>query len=112
MGQVRTQQGPQSDAVRLELQADCFAGMWARSATSTDDAAGNALISDLTEQDMAEAVAAAKSVGDDRIQQQTSGRVDPEGWTHGSAEQRQRWFLIGYEEGTMRACDTFSATRL
>ena len=112
MGQVRTQQGPLSDAVRLELQADCYAGMWARAATSTEDASGEPLISDITDQDMAEAVAAAKSVGDDRIQQQTSGRVNPEGWTHGSAEQRQRWFLTGYQEGSMEACDTFSASQL
>jgi predicted metalloprotease len=61
---------------------------------------------------MAEAVAAAKSVGDDRIQQRSSGRVDPEGWTHGSAEQRQRWFLTGYQEGSLDACDTFSASQL
>jgi uncharacterized protein len=112
MGRVRTQQGPESDAVRLELQADCYAGMWARAATSTDDAAGVPLIIDISDQDMAEAVAAAKSVGDDRIQQQTSGRVDPEGWTHGSAEQRQRWFMTGYDEGSMSACDTFSASSL
>jgi uncharacterized protein len=112
LGQVRTQQGPESDAVRLELQADCYAGMWARAATTTEDASGVPLIEDISEQDMAEAVAAAKSVGDDRIQQQTTGRVDPEGWTHGSAEQRQRWFLTGYEQGAMEACDTFSASQL
>ena len=112
MGRVRTQQGPESDAVRLELQADCYAGMWARSATSTDDSSGAALIVDITDQDMAEAVAAAKSVGDDRIQERSGGRVDPEGWTHGSAEQRQQWFLTGYREGSMEACDTFSASRL
>ena len=70
------------------------------------------LIEDISDQDMAEAVAAAKSVGDDRIQQQSTGRVNPEGWTHGSAEQRQRWFLIGYEQGSMDACDTFSASQL
>ncbi len=112
MGQVRTQQGPESDAVRLELQADCYAGMWAGSATSTDDASGEALISDLTDQDIQQAVAAAKAVGDDRIQQQTSGRVNPEGWTHGSAEQRVRWFMTGYEQGSLEACDTFSASDL
>jgi uncharacterized protein len=112
MGRVRTQQGPESDAVRLELQADCYAGMWARAATTTEDASGVPLIEDVTDEDMAEAVAAAKSVGDDRIQQRTSGRVDPEGWTHGSAEQRQRWFLTGFDEGSMEACDTFSASRL
>jgi len=112
MGQVRTQHGPLSDAVRLELQADCYAGMWARAAASTEDASGVPLITDISDQDMAEAVAAAKSVGDDRIQQQSTGRVDPEGWTHGSAEQRQRWFLTGYQQGSMEACDTFAASQL
>ena len=112
MGKVRTQQGPESDSVRLELQADCYAGMWARAATSTEDASGQALVTDITEQDMADALAAAKSVGDDRIQQQSGGRVDPESWTHGSAEQRQRWFQTGYQQGSMDACDTFSASQL
>ena len=112
MGKVRTQQGPLSDAVRLELQADCYAGMWTRAATNTGDTSGDPLITDISEQDMADAVAAAKSVGDDRIQQQSTGRVDPEGWTHGSAEQRQRWFLTGYQQGSMEACDTFSASQL
>jgi predicted metalloprotease len=112
MGKVRTQQGPESDSVRLELQADCYAGMWARAATSTEDASGQTLIADVTEQDMAEALEAARSVGDDRIQQQSGGRVDPESWTHGSAEERQRWFQTGYQQGSMDACDTFSASQL
>jgi predicted metalloprotease len=112
LGQVRTQQGPESDAVRLELQADCYAGMWAGQATTTDDESGEALIVELTPEDIQEAVAAAKAVGDDRIQEQTTGRVDPEGWTHGSAEQRNRWFMIGYEQNSMEACDTFSADSL
>jgi uncharacterized protein len=112
MGRVRTQQGPESDSVRLELQADCYAGMWARAATSTENAAGVQLITDITDEDMAEALAAAKSVGDDRIQQQSGGRVDPESWTHGSAEQRQRWFQTGYQQGSMDDCDTFSASQL
>ena len=112
MGRVRTQQGPTSDAVRLELQADCYAGIWAGKATTTTDELGEPLLLDITEDDMAQAVAAAKSVGDDRIQQQVNGRVNPEGWTHGSSEQRQRWFLTGVREGTVEACDTFSASRL
>ena len=112
MGQVRSQQGPQSDAVRLELQADCYAGMWARAATTTEDASGLPLVEDISDQDMAEAVAAAKSVGDDRIQQKSGQGVDPEGWTHGSSEQRMAWFSRGYEGGTLEACDTFSASSL
>ena len=112
MGRVRTQQGPESDAVRLELQADCYAGMWTGSATSASDEAGEAFISELSQQDIDQAIAAAKAVGDDRIQDRTTGRVNPAEWTHGSAEQRQRWFMTGYREGTLEACDTFSADQL
>ena len=112
MGRVRTQQGPESDAVRLELQADCYAGMWTGSATSAGDGSGEAFISELDQADIDEAIAAAKAVGDDRIQDRTTGRVNPREWTHGSSEQRQRWFTTGYEEGTLEACDTFSADRL
>ncbi|WP_101524538.1 neutral zinc metallopeptidase [Nocardioides houyundeii] len=107
MGRVRTQQGPESDAVRLELQADCFAGMWTRDASD-----GDGIFLDLDEGDINEALDSAKTVGDDRIQQQSGGRVDPEGWTHGSSEQRMRWFMTGYDKGTLRACDTFSAKQL
>ncbi|QZY27607.1 KPN_02809 family neutral zinc metallopeptidase [Nocardioides coralli] len=112
MGRVRTQQGPTSDAVRLELQADCYAGMWTRSATTTEDARGEPLIVDLTQADIDQAIAAAKAVGDDRIQDRTTGRVNPAEWTHGSAEQRQRWFAVGFQEGSLEACDTFSAAQL
>jgi predicted metalloprotease len=112
MGRVRTQQGPESDAVRLELQADCYAGMWTGSATTASDASGEAFISELTRDDIDQAIAAAKAVGDDRIQDRTTGRVNPAEWTHGSAEQRQRWFMTGYEEGTLEACDTFAASSL
>jgi predicted metalloprotease len=108
MNKVRTQQGPNSDSVRLELQADCYAGMWARNATSTEDSQGNVLIQDLTDQDIQEAIAAAKSVGDDTIQKETSGTVNPEHWTHGSSQARVRWFMTGYQNGTLDACDTFS----
>ena len=112
MGQVRTQQGPKSDAVRLELQADCYAGMWAGAATETEDAGGQALFLELTRQDIEEAIAAAEAVGDDRIQQKTQGQVTEEAWTHGSAAQRVEWFIKGYEEGSVQACDTFAADAL
>ena len=112
MGKVRTQQGPESDAVRLELQADCYAGMWAGRATSTDDGSGEELIVDLTQEDIAQAVEAAKAIGDDRIQDRTTGRVNPQEWTHGSAEQRVRWFMVGYDQNSMKACDTFAASQL
>ena len=112
MGRVRTQQGPSSDAVRLELQADCYAGMWSKYATEAEDAQGEVFIQSLTQRDIEEALDAARAVGDDRIQQRTSGRVNPDAWTHGSAEQRMRWFTIGREKGSLRACDTFAASRL
>ena len=107
MGKVRTQQGPESDAVRLELQADCYAGMWTKDASD-----GDGIFEGLTEQDVAEALDAAKTVGDDRIQQKSGQGVDPEGWTHGSSEQRMRWFMTGLESGSLEACDTFSASQL
>jgi predicted metalloprotease len=108
MSKVKTQQGPNSDSVRLELQADCYAGMWTRSATSTHDSQGNVLISDLTTQDVQEAIAAAKSVGDDTIQKETGGQVNPEQWTHGSSAARVHWFTVGYQNGTLDACNTFN----
>jgi predicted metalloprotease len=112
MGRVRTQQGPTSDAVRLELQADCYAGMWARAATETEDAQGQVLISELTQEDVQQAIDAAEAVGDDRIQEKTQGQVTEESWTHGSAEQRAQWFVTGFQEGTLQACDTFAANAL
>ena len=112
MGRVRTQQGPSSDAVRLELQADCYAGMWAKHATEAADATGQVFIENLTQQDVAEALDAAKAVGDDRIQQRTSGQVNPDAWTHGSAEERMRWFTTGRQKGSLQACDTFAARHL
>jgi predicted metalloprotease len=112
MGRVRTQQGENSDAVRLELQADCYAGIWTKHATTADDAGGEPYILDLTQEDIANALDAAAAVGDDRIQKRSSGRVDPDSWTHGSAESRMRWFTTGMEKGSMQACDTFAADRL
>ncbi|MCD4535235.1 neutral zinc metallopeptidase [Nocardioides sp. cx-169] len=112
MSKVRTQQGPQSDAVKLELQADCYAGMWARAATQTEDRDGNVLFSSLTDEDIRLALEAAAAVGDDRIQSKTQGQVTQESWTHGSAEQRQRWFEVGLSEGSLAACDTFDGRRV
>lgn len=112
MGKVRTQQGPESDAVRLELQADCYAGLWTKAATGTTDAEGVAIFEELDQGDIQEALDSAKAVGDDRIQQKSGQGVDPEGWTHGSSEQRMRWFMTGYEDGTVESCDTFAASEL
>ena len=108
MGKVKTQEGPRSDAVRLELQADCYAGMWTRAAASTEDEGGEVIFSELSDQDIEDAIAAAGSVGDDRIQEKTQGQVTEETWTHGSAASRVKWFQTGYQKGTLEACDTWS----
>ena len=99
--QELAQQDPsrQNDlSVRQELQADCLAGVWARSAAS-----------DLEPGDIEEAISAAEAVGDDRIQEATTGRINPESWTHGSAQQRVQWFTTGYRSGNTDDCDTFAA---
>ncbi|MFV0462951.1 MAG: neutral zinc metallopeptidase [Nostocoides sp.] len=102
-------QGAQSGAVRVELMADCLAGVWAKNASTTKDVSGTPFLNNITQQDLTDALSAAKSVGDDHIQSTMgSGQVNPESWTHGSSAARQRWFLQGYKAGSINSCDTFS----
>ena len=108
MERVRTRSGPESDAVRLELQADCYAGVWAHHATTTTTSGGEPLITEITREDIAEAVDAAETVGDDYIQERMSGTVTEESWTHGSSEQRRSWFERGLADGEVAECDTFA----
>lgn len=99
-------------SIRLELQADCFAGVWASTLfvdpTQSDAVGGEGLI-ELDPGEVVEALEAAAAVGDDRIQQTTTGRIDPEKFNHGTSAQRQEWFDRGYQSGDPNQCDTFSA---
>jgi uncharacterized protein len=101
--------GAASDSVRTELQADCFAGAWAGAAATTKDENGVAFLQPITQAQIADALNAAAAVGDDHIQEASSGGVQPDTWTHGSSEQRQRWFERGYDDGAS-ACDTFGVS--
>lgn len=97
------QEGAGSFSVRMELQADCYAGVWAHSTQQRQL---------LESGDLAEAMTAAAAIGDDRLQRKTEGMVHPESWTHGSSAQRARWLRRGYEQGNRQACDTFGAKAL
>jgi len=96
--------GPDSDSVRLELQADCYAGSWVGAATQTDDGTGTTFLEPISSEELEQALSAASAVGDDRIQ---GTEANSESWTHGSSEKRQEWFTAGYEGGPS-ACDTFA----
>jgi predicted metalloprotease len=99
-GSVR---GATSGSVRLELQADCFAGIWAHATQERNL---------LEASDIDSALSAAAAVGDDRLQRMATGTVSPERWTHGSSEERKRWFTRGFTDGKIESCDTFSARSL
>ena len=110
MDQVQSQQqsnpsGANDLSIRLELQADCLAGVWAHSVWTSPDQSD---VESITEADVREAIVAAEAVGDDRIQEQATGTVNPETWTHGSADQRSKWFNTGFKGGTTEGCDTFA----
>lgn len=91
-------------SVKMELQADCYAGIWAHHANRSRQI--------LEQGDIDEGLAAASAVGDDRLQKKSQGHVTPDSFTHGSSEQRMKWFTIGYKRGSIKACDTFSAASL
>jgi hypothetical protein len=106
--QSRQREVSQSEAnrlsVRVELMADCLAGVWAHHS--------NAKWKSLEQGDVEEAIAAAEAIGDDRLQKQSGGRVVPDSFTHGTSEQRVRWLMAGLKSGQISSCDTFRAERL
>lgn len=99
----RDEDGANAESIKLELQADCLAGVWAYHADRRDI---------LEVGDVEEGLAAAAAIGDDTLQRRSSGEVNPESWTHGSSAQRVRWFSRGFESGEVSACDTFGASTL
>ncbi len=106
-------QGAQGGGVRTELQADCYAGVWAHYAAITKQQGTDVpFLEPLTDEDIRDALSAAAAVGDDRIQESSTGRVNPESWTHGSSAQRQKWFTQGYRTGDPAQCDTFATDDL
>lgn len=109
----RSGTGATSDSVRTELQADCFAGVWAgNAATTVRPGTSTTFLQPITQAQLTNALTAAAAVGDDRIQTSSTGSINPDTWTHGSAAERQKWFTAGYQSMSFTACDTFSATDL
>ena len=105
--------GPTSGSVRLELQADCYAGVWGNHATTTPSESGKPLITDVTQDDVKRALDTAGRIGDDYIQQNLGrGQVDTSQFTHGTSAQREKWFTTGFTTGDPARCDTFGARSL
>ncbi len=105
--------GATSGAVRLELQADCYAGVWANHATTVPGADGEILITEISNADLQNALETAASIGDDYIQTNLAGRgVDPSQFSHGTSAQRQKWFVQGYQSGDPASCNTFDTNSL
>lgn len=98
--------GPTSGMVRLELQADCYAGAWMGGAAQATDAQGNQIMREPTRDEIQQTISAAQAIGDDSIQRQSGMRVQPETFSHGTSEQRTRWLIRGYENG-VGACNSF-----
>lgn len=106
---VSSLSGASGGSVRIELQADCYAGIWAHHMAQQGDASQHIVIE---EGDIAEALSAASAIGDDTLQKETQGRVVPDSFTHGTSAQRMRWFKTGYQTGDMDSCDTINAKQL
>jgi uncharacterized protein len=96
-------------SVKLELQADCYAGVWAKGATGTTDSSGQKIFKSLTAEDIQQGIDTAGKIGDDTLQQRGGGTIDPKEFTHGTSAQRQQWFSTGYKAGDPKSCDTFKA---
>jgi predicted metalloprotease len=95
-------------SVKLELQADCYAGVWAKGATGTQDASGQKIFKSITTEDIQQGLDTASKIGDDTLQQRSGGTVNPAEFTHGTSAQRQQWFKTGYDSGDPKSCDTFA----
>ena len=105
----RSGTGADSDSVRTELQADCYAGTWVHyAATTNDPETGKPFLNKPSDEEIQTALNAASAVGDDHIQQRSGAGVDSDSWTHGSSESRVRWFKTGLEQGDLKACNTFA----
>jgi predicted metalloprotease len=96
-------------SVRLELQADCYAGVWAKGATGTTDANGQKIFKSLTADDIQQGIDTAGKIGDDTLQKRSGGTINPAEFTHGTSADRQKWFSTGYNGGDPKSCDTFKA---